>query len=164
MDLINKTETACSDTLDLRNAIALPFRLVYLPIDWIVYYVVWPCLMAFGTLSNISFIWTVIRTPTLHTFTYLYLVSLACADEINILSLSCLFVIDYATSPISNGNYIFTTIIALLSTFAFMSSMGLERYRVSAKKGDKNGRGHNFKIGTATSITFAFSESAFSWL
>ena len=31
------------------------------------------------------------------------------------------------------------------------------------KKRDKNGRGHNFKIGTAISIKFSFSESAFSW-
>ena len=135
MDLINETEMTaqCSYTLDLRNETALPLLLVYLPMDWIVYYVVWP-LVAFGTLSNISFIWTVIRTQTLHTSTYVYLVCLACADEINILSLGCLFAIDYATSPIGNGNYIFATIIHFLSTFAFMSSMGfvmlvsLERY------------------------------------
>ena len=129
MDVINITETACSYILDLRNATSQPLWLVFLPMDWIAYYVVWP-LVAFGTLSNISFIWTVIRTQTLHTPTYVYLVSLAFAD----LSLDCLFAIDYAASPIGNGNYIFAMIIYLLSTFAFMSEMGfvtlvsLERY------------------------------------
>ena len=30
------------------------------------------------------------------------------------------------------------------------------------KMGDKNGRGHNFKTGTATSIRFISTESSFS--
>ena len=138
MDVLNNTQldTTCTinNTFDLRNATSLPLWLVYPQRDWIVYVVIWPSLMAFGTLSNISFIWTVIRTPTLHTATYIYLVSLAYADLANIWGFGFLFVIDYATSPIRNTNTIFATIVYLISLFALMSSMGfvtlvsLERY------------------------------------
>ena len=126
MDVINKTEmsTGCSNTLDFRNVTALPLWLVYLPMDWIVYYVIWPSLMAFGTVSNISFIWTVIRTPTLHTSTYFYLVSLAFADEINFLSHGLFLMTDYATSNFRHDNNSFATIIYFISAFSFMSSLG----------------------------------------
>ena len=143
MDVVNNTQldTTCTinNTIDLRNATSQQIweripGIVYQPGDWIVYYVIWSILMAFGTLSNISFIWTVIRTSTLHTSTYIYLVSLAFADLTNILGLGFLFVIGYATSPIRNTYNIFVAIVYLILTFVYFSSMGfvtlvsLERY------------------------------------
>ena len=138
MDVLNDTQldTICTinNTIDLRNATSLPPQIVYQPGDWIFYYVIWPSLMVFGTLSNISFIWTVIRTSTLHTSTYIYLVSLAFADLSNILGFGFLFVIDYSTSRVRNTNIIFSAFVYMISMFAFISSMGfvtlvsLERY------------------------------------
>lgn len=52
----------------------------------IVYCVVWPSLIAFGFVSNLSFIWTVWRTVSLHTTTWSYLMCLACTDMINLLA------------------------------------------------------------------------------
>ena len=123
-----------NNTLDLRNVTSIPLWLVYLPNEWIVYYVIWPSLIIFGVLSNASFIWTVIRIPTLHTSTYIYLVSLACADLLNLSSSSFLNVINYIASPFRHDNRIIRDIIYFIHTIAYLSSTGfvtlvsLERY------------------------------------
>ena len=61
-------------------------------------------------LSIISFVWTVSRTTTLHTSTYIYLVSLACAD--------------YAISLLRFDNMILQNVAFIIFIFTLAISMG----------------------------------------
>ena len=55
------------------------------------------CIMAFGTLSNHAFVWTVIKTPTLQTSRHT-LVSFSCADITTLHGYGSLFPAGYSTS------------------------------------------------------------------
>ena len=54
--------------------------LVFSSWEWIIYQIIWPCIILFGICNNTSFIWIVINSPSLHTSTYTYLVNLAISD------------------------------------------------------------------------------------
>ena len=123
-DMIMNSTCTVNNTLDLRNTTYIPLWLIYLPNEWIVY-MIWPSLLTFGVLSNVSFIWAVTRTPTLHTSTYYFLVSFACANLCNLFGLGLLHVITYAISVLRCDNMIFQSVIHLISIFTFLTAISL---------------------------------------
>ena len=70
--------------------------------EWILYQIIFPCMIVFGVCTNISFIWTVINTPTLHTITYRYLVNLSISDLLFLLMYYIPRIVNYHKSPLRN--------------------------------------------------------------
>ncbi len=70
---------------EMGNPGTIPSSVVYPANEWILYKVIWPCLIAFGCLSNASFMWTFVKSISLRTACYTYLVSLSCADLVNLI-------------------------------------------------------------------------------
>ncbi len=104
--------------------------MVYTSHEWIIYFLLWPCIILTGLCSNLTFIWTVIRTSTLQTNTYKYLVSLAVSDLLTLVSVGIPTITYFATTPIRDQPFAFN----LLIMFFFHCSVGtitlvcLERY------------------------------------
>ena len=71
--------TSCSEVIDLSNSTNL-HSYMYLPYEWVFLFFVLPCIIFLGMVNNVTFIWTFIRVPFLHTPTYIYLATLACTD------------------------------------------------------------------------------------
>ena len=78
MDSMNLT------TIDLNNATTL-FPYIYQADNDIVFSVGLSFIILVGFIGNITFIWTVVRMPSLHTSTYIYLTSLACTDLLTLI-------------------------------------------------------------------------------
>ena len=85
--------------------------------EWILYQIIWPCMIAFGICTNVSFIWTVINTPSLHTNTYRYLVNLAISDLLFLIPFYIPRIIDYHTGLLNRSQTITTSI---LHTFIYL--------------------------------------------
>ena len=122
-----KLNIACDVRINLHNVTTLPSTLAYLPQEWGIFCVVWPCLMAFGCLSNLSFIWTVWRTPALHTATYFYLVCIACADLTSLICLGFTNVRGYVngqTTRVRHAYDFFDIATNIVFAFAWVSSTG----------------------------------------
>ena len=117
-----------NNTIDLRNSSEL-YKFVYFPNEWVVFGIVWPCLTLFGLAGNISFISTVVRTPSLHTSTYIYLVSLACNDLCAIIGLAIYSTPSYFNGPLRRNSYkeniLISTVIPVIYVGSFLASSGL---------------------------------------
>ncbi len=85
------------NTVDLRNSSML-YSYIFFPNEWMLYQIIWPLLFVFGFLNNTTFIWTVIRVPSLHTSIFIYYVTLACTDLITIIGLSLYQILQYNNS------------------------------------------------------------------
>ena len=124
----------CPLTIDLRNSSnLLPF--LYLPNEWILYEIVLPFIILFGLIGNVIFIWTVVRVPSLHTSTFMFLASLAITDSLVLISFGLDFSIDFLSTPIRyDDKYAASVIYFLMTWFGFISSLflvtfvSLERY------------------------------------
>ena len=96
-DLLSNRDCFHSDTIDLSNASTTVINsyLYYMynvsnvrdnpnhtPEFWITMF----CLSLFGLITNSSFVVTVVRTPSLHSTTYIFLTCLACSDCIILLT------------------------------------------------------------------------------
>ena len=77
--------------------------LIFTSWEWILYQVIFPCIIVFGYCTNISFIWTVINTPSLHTNTYRYLVSLSISDLLFLLMYYIPRIVNYHESPLRDN-------------------------------------------------------------
>ena len=126
--------STCPLTVDLRNSSNL-FLYLYLPNEWILYEIVWPCIILFGFTGNIMFIWTVKRVPSLHTSTFIFLASLAITDTFVLVSVSLDFIPDFLMTPIRYGDdfivsmiYFFTSWFCFFSSLFFITLVSLERY------------------------------------
>ena len=89
--------------------------------EYIFYQTSWSSIILFGICTNVSFIWTVIKTPILHTITYRYLVNLAISDLlfliINYISRS----VNYQESPLKRS---IPTIVITISDLLVICSLG----------------------------------------
>ena len=95
----------CDDQLDINNLThEETVSLVYFPNEWFVYEVFWPLLLAFGLLTNLSFIFVVYRSPQLRTQTYSYLVNLSLFDLMFVISNTSRRIIQYTSSPLRYDN------------------------------------------------------------
>ncbi len=126
--------TTCNTTIDLRNATNMGFY-VYLSIEKTIYTMIWPCIMLVGLTGNILFIWTVKRMSALHTSTYIYLASLACADIGTLICFGISTIPGILISPVRYSKVTSFNVIAstmsnffLPSSFGFVSLASLERY------------------------------------
>ena len=132
------TNTNCSNftSIDLRNASTpvinyfvyivsnLTFNSNTLQQFWITMFCV---VLFFGLISNLSFVVTVVKTPSLHSTTYILLTCLACSDCIILitrLETTARILFHYTTinaGTVANG-YL-NTLCAMLSTgFVFLTS------------------------------------------
>ena len=94
--------------------------MVYTSHEWIIYFLLWPCIIFIGFCSNLTFIWTVIQTPTLQTNTYKYLVSLAVTDLFTLVSVGIPDATYFAITPLRDRPFVFNFIIM----FFFLCSIG----------------------------------------
>ena len=134
MDLICSTTVATSD---VRNTTTLlPY--IYQLYDGIFLIVIVTCIILVGFIGNITFIWTVIRVPSLHTSTYIYLTSLACSDLCSLIGSSGIFIYEifihiHPYFRLKN-RYMLQRVSEMVSTFFFIWSLclvtlvSLERY------------------------------------
>ena len=110
--------------LDLLN-------LVYTSYEWMIYQIIFPCIIVFGYCTNVSFIWTVFKMPSLHTNTYRYLVNLALSDLLFLIAYYIPRIIDYQENPLRERLH---SAVYALYYFFFCCSVGtitlvsLERY------------------------------------
>ncbi len=129
----------CDYQLDTNNLThEETFALVYYPNEWFVYEVVWPLLLAFGLLTNLSFIFVVYRSPQLRTQTYAYLVNLSILDLIFVISNTSRRFIEYTSSPLRyddqlaglTGCVIFGYIdgVCYMGSSMFVTLVSFERY------------------------------------
>ena len=82
--------TSCFNftTIDLRNAsssiinsfIYIASNITYYPSTLQQFSILQFCILLFGLLTNSSFVVTVVKTPSLHSTTYILLTGLACSD------------------------------------------------------------------------------------
>ena len=86
--------------LDLSNETSFPIAYVYAAQEWVVYQLILPCIILFGLATNLSFIRTVVYSPSLHTCTYRYLTSLAAADSVFLLIHTVSLVVYYHIDPL----------------------------------------------------------------
>ncbi len=95
----------------------------YLPNEWVLYQIVWPSLLLFGIFSDFSFIWTILRTPSLQTTTFIYLINLSCADLILLLTYIVPIIIRFQYSPIRyEGGLIQYTIFGVMRLCLYFAS------------------------------------------
>ncbi len=107
-------------TIDLSNATSISIYIMYTAHEWIAYLIVWPCIILCGLSGNMTFIWTVMRTPSLHTMTFKYLVSLAVSDILTVLCFGILNIVYFTTSMLRGRSFVFY----LLPTFVLLCSVG----------------------------------------
>ena len=95
-------EANCSEELDFSNLseTSISADYFYLPSEWIVFKIIWPFIIAFGLLSNATFVSIVARIPCMRTITNAYLVNLAVSDMIFLLSVGIHNITIYAASPV----------------------------------------------------------------
>jgi hypothetical protein len=89
--------------------------------EWIMYYLIWPCIILLGLVGNTTFIMTVIHTPALHTATYKYLVNLSISDLLTLLSSGIPDIAYYTTSRGYRENH--HIIFQMASYFFFLCSI-----------------------------------------
>ena len=86
--------------LDLSNKTSFPIAYVYAAQEWVIYQLILPSIILFGLATNLSFIRTVIYSPSLYTCTYRYLTSLAAADSVFLLIYSVSHIVYYHIDPL----------------------------------------------------------------
>ena len=129
----------CSDAIsNFANETNVPLYMVYLPNEWISFAIIWPMIVAFGLLTNFTFILVVFRAPSLRTPTFIYLVHLSISDLILLLQLAFYQISHYVTSPIRFDDSFFghtgclvvqyITSVCFACSSGFVSLVSLERY------------------------------------
>ena len=119
---IYSMNSSCSFTTDLRNSLDL-FNYIYQPYELVLYTFVVPCIILIGFVGNASFIWTVVRVPSLHTSPFIVLCSLAFTDLMTLIGIGMyeynvlISPIRSAVLPIVHNVNVGNTIMALTSAF-----------------------------------------------
>ena len=116
----------CSEndfSIDLSNITVLPVQFVYQDYEWIAYQLVWPCMILFGIVSNTSFMYTVVRTPSFHTSTFIYLINLSLTDLMTLNGIGITLVVSYSRSLVRSEHPIASKIVAFFISFTFLTSL-----------------------------------------
>ena len=116
----------CSEndfSIDFSNITVLPVQFIYQDWEWIVYQIVWPCMILFGIVSNVSFIYTVVRTPSFHTSTFVYLMNLSIADLITLNGIGITLVVSYSSNLVRSDHPVASKITAFFISFTFLTSL-----------------------------------------
>ena len=114
--------------LDLTNATDL-LEFFSTSREWMLYQIIWPCFIVFGICTNVSFVWTVIKTPALHTTTYRYLVNLAISDLLFLMVFYIPQIIEDHESPLERNQILQTFIYVFLGCSCLtVTLVSLERF------------------------------------
>ena len=105
---------------DLTNATDFS-SLVLTSWEYIFYQTSWSSITLLGICTNVSFILTVMKTPSLHTSTYRYLVNLAISDLLFLIINYIPRMVNYHQSPLKRGIPI---IVITLSDLLVVCSLG----------------------------------------
>ena len=97
--------------------------------------VILPCIILVGFTGNITFIWTVIRIPSLLTSAYIYLTSLACSDLFTLIGFVGLAIYEIYIEPLGSKHiFPIEAVSEMAAWFSFIWSLclvtlvSLERY------------------------------------
>ncbi len=106
--------------------------LLFQPWEWIIYQVIWPLLIAFGVISNLLFLYTVIRAQLFRTTTYMYLTNLSIADIIALLLFGIPKIMIHHGSPLRSETHLlfyFSQISGyLFSSVYFVTLVSFDRF------------------------------------
>ena len=72
---MNSTEEECTPNhtiLNLTDDESL-YSAIYTPVEWYIYMIAYPCFLIFGTTTNLTFLFVVIRVPYMRNITNFYL-------------------------------------------------------------------------------------------
>ena len=126
--------TSCEVTLDLRNATYFS-HLLYTPIEKMLFSTIWPCIILVGLIGNLLFIRTVIRTPFLHTSTYIYLTSISYTDIGVLIGIGIVYITDILYNQVRFAKIsiliaFFVTLVnfCFVNSGSFMTLVSVERY------------------------------------
>ena len=119
---MNSTEEECSPNttvLNLTDDESL-YSTIYLPVEWYIYLIVYPCFLIFGTTTNLSFLFVVIRVPYMHSITNFYLCNLAIADLLYLVATVVCQMVKYIRSPIRFAND--SIVLCMLEQYVLIAS------------------------------------------
>ena len=138
MNLTNSTSVTTIRNLDLSN-VTTSFQYIDQPAEGAFFRhfenVILPCIILVGLIGNLTFIWTVIRMPSLHASTYIYLTTLACTDLFTLMGIVGFTIYEMFTEPLRSKNiFLLQTVSEMVAWFSFIWSLclvtltSLERY------------------------------------
>ena len=116
--------------LDLTNATDIS-GLTSTSLKWTLNQIIWPCMIVFGICTNVSFMWTVLNTPSLHTSTYRYLVNLSISDLLFLMIFYIPRIIEYHGSPLKGNQIVILrafTYLFLCCSCGTITLVSLERF------------------------------------
>ena len=96
------------------------YRTIYTPMEWYIHMIVYPCFLIFGTSTNLSFLFVVIRVPYMRNITNFYLCNLAIADVLCLVVNLVSQITAYTRSPIRYVNN--SAVLCMLEPYAFRVS------------------------------------------
>ena len=135
---MDSTEEECAlntTVLNLTDDESL-YDSIYTPKEWYIYMIVYPCFLIFGTSTNLSFLFVVIRIPYMRNITNFYLCNLAFADLMLLVSIVVGQMTKYTRSPLRsvNDSVMHCTLELCIFSISFIASthlvglVTLERY------------------------------------
>ena len=119
MDSTKEECTPNSTVLNLTDDGTL-YSTIYAPVEWYIYMIVCPCFLIFGTLTNLSFLFVVIRVPYMRNITNFYLCNLAIADLLYLVATVVGQMTKYIRSPIRYVND--SILLCILEPYVFITS------------------------------------------
>ena len=135
---MDSTEEECSPNttvLNLTDDESL-YNSIYTAKEWYIYMIVYPCFLIFGTSTNLSFLFVVIRIPYIRNITNFYLCNLAIADLMHLVGIVVGQITKYTRSPLRfvDDSVMHCTLELCIFSLSFVASthlvglVTLERY------------------------------------
>ena len=119
MDSTKEECTPNNTVLDLTDNETL-YSTIYTPVEWYIYMIVCPCFLIFGTSTNLSFLFVVVRVPYMRNITNFYLCNLAIADLLYLVITVVGQMTKYIRSPIRYVSD--SAVLCILEPYIFITS------------------------------------------
>ena len=119
---MNSTKEECTPNNTVLNLTVdeTLYSTIYTPVEWYIYMIVCPCFLIFGTTTNLSFLFVVIRVPYMRNITNFYLCNLAIADLLYLVITVVGQMTKYIRSPIRYVSD--SAVLCILEPYIFITS------------------------------------------
>ena len=128
---MNTAKESCTPNHTVLNLtdIEVLNSVIYTPTDWYIYMIVYPCILIFGTTTNLSFLFVVIRVPYMRNITNFYLCNLAIADLLYLQVTLVGRITKFIRSPLRFVND--STVLCTLEQYVFSATFIASTHLVS---------------------------------